>query len=61
MYLHNKNVYASKGDTKIDYKRGTVNIKEKKALLRQDAYSKRTKIYNNEGLWINTKPITIRE
>jgi hypothetical protein len=61
MYLHNKDVFAIKGNTKIDYKKGTVNIKDKKALLRYNAYTKRIKIYNKKGLWINTKPITLKE
>jgi hypothetical protein len=46
MYLHNKNEFASKSHTKIDYKKGTVNIKDKKALLRYDAFNKRIKVYN---------------
>lgn len=61
MYLHNKNIFATKGNTKIDYEKGTVNIKDKQALLRHDAYNKRIKIYNNKGLWIDTKPIILKD
>ena len=34
MYLYNKIVFAIKGDTQLDYKKGTVNIKDNPALLR---------------------------
>lgn len=56
MYFKNQDVEATKGDTHINYERGTVNIKTKQAMLHYNAYTKRQKIYNNNNLWVDTMP-----
>lgn len=57
MYFKNKDAKAIKGDTCIDFERGTRNIKTKTAILHTNAYSKRTKIFDKNNLWIDTKPL----
>jgi len=47
MYYNNLDVKAIKGDTHIDFEKGTVNIKSKQAILHYNAYTKRQKLYNN--------------
>lgn len=60
MYLNNENVKAIKSDTKTNYSEGYVNIDTKEVTLKYDAYTKRTRILDKKGRWINTKPIQIR-
>lgn len=57
MYYDKKNVEATKSDTKSNYKEGYVNIDTKTVTLNFDSYTKREKIFNKEGLWIDTKPL----
>jgi hypothetical protein len=59
MYYDHKDLFVEKGDTKLDYIKGTVNIKTKTAILRHDAYTKREKIFNSNGLWIDTKALIL--
>ncbi len=57
MYYNNIDAKAVKKDTHIDYKGGTVNIGTKHILIKHDAYLKREKIRNKEGLWVDTRPL----
>ena len=60
MYLNHEDVKALKSDTNTNYREGYVNIGTKEVTLKYDAYTKRTRIFNQKGRWINTKPIQIR-
>jgi hypothetical protein len=41
------NVEGERGNTTIDYEKGTVNIGKKKVILHHDAFTKRQKIYDD--------------
>jgi hypothetical protein len=47
MYYRTQNIKGTKLSSKINYKEGSVSISEKEINLSCNAYSKRTKIYNN--------------
>jgi hypothetical protein len=55
MYLKGKDSNAEKTYSKLDFSEGTVNIYKKSNIIRHNSYTKREKIYNNEGLWIDSK------
>lgn len=57
MYYSNKNILANKNSTITKLSLGSVIITENKVLLQHDAYTKREKIYNEKGLWVDTKPL----
>lgn len=57
MYYSNKNILANKNSTITNLSLGSVIITENKVLLQHDAYTKREKIYNEKGLWVETRPI----
>lgn len=57
MYFYKNDIETIKKHTTTNYKKGTVNIENKKVILKFDSYKKRTKIFNNQNLWINTEPI----
>lgn len=59
MYYNKKDIRALKGDTKTNYEKGYVSIGVKEITLNHDAYTKRQKIYNNDGLWVDTRPLVI--
>jgi len=50
MLFKKQSVEATKSNTKTNYKEGYVNIETKNVTLRSEAYTKRDKIYNKEGL-----------
>lgn len=60
MYLNHEYVKALKSDTITNYSEGYVNIGTKEVTLKYDAYTKRTRIFNQKGRRINTKPLQIR-
>lgn len=43
------NIEGERGDTTIDYEKGTVNIGKKKVILRHDAFTKRQKIFDENN------------
>lgn len=57
MYYESKNIYATKTTAITNLSKGSVIIEDKKILLQHDVYLKRNKVYNKEGLWIDTKPL----
>lgn len=57
MYYLNKNIYAIKTTTETDLSNGSVLIKDKNILISHDVYKKREKLFNDVGLWVNTKPL----
>jgi hypothetical protein len=57
MYLKSKDSTALKSSSNLDFIEGTVNIYTKPIIIRYNSYTKREKIYNNDGIWIDTKPI----
>lgn len=54
--LNRKNVDPSKKNTIRDYTKGSVSITNKNVILNADAYIKRSKLYDDKGLWVNTQP-----
>lgn len=42
-----------------DYEDGSVTICKEKVTINSEGYTRREKIFNNKGLWINTKPLVI--
>ena len=59
MYLKSKDATALKSHSNLDFSEGSVNIYTKSTTIRHNSYLKRDKIYNNEGLWIDTKPLIL--
>ena len=59
MYWFNKNVTATKINTITNYQKASVVIEKKDVVLNYDSYTKREKIYDHEGIWIDTKPVNI--
>ena len=57
MYYENKNVTAQKFNSIINFNKASVLIEKKDVILNFNSYTKREKIYNNEGIWIDTKPL----
>ena len=57
MYFYNKDIYSIKTDTIKNINKGFVLIREKKILLKHNAFTKRKKIYSSNGSWIDTIPI----
>ena len=57
MYWNNKNITATKFNSITNYQKASVVIEKKNVVLNYDSYTKREKTYNNEGIWIDTKPL----
>ena len=57
MYFENKNITATKFNTITNYTNASVLIEKKDVKLNHDSYTKRIKIFNKEGLWVDTKPL----
>jgi hypothetical protein len=57
MYTENKCIQTIKQNTITNYPMGSVKIENKDVILNWDVYTKRKKIYNSIGLWINTEPL----
>ncbi len=60
MYLNKQDVLAEKNYSIINYNKGSVNIDTKETILHHDAYTKREKVYNSNGKWIDTKPLVYK-
>jgi hypothetical protein len=61
MYWNQKNIKATKVNTVTNYTKSSVLIEKKDVMLNYDAYTKREKIFNNEGIWIDTKPLIFND
>ena len=59
-YFENKNILATKYNTLTNYAKASVLIEKKEVILNHDSYTKREKIYNTNGLWIDTKPLKFK-
>lgn len=59
MYLYNKNIKAIKHSSSTDIVKSTVILEEKEIILSQNSYDKREKIYDESGIWKDTKTINI--
>lgn len=57
MYLNNMNVTGIKNHTTKNYEKGSVLIEKKEVILNYDSYIKREKVYNENNIWIDTKPL----
>lgn len=59
MYWNKKKVNATKWNTVNNYEKASVLIEKKDVILNYDSYTKREKLFNEEGIWIDTKPLSI--
>lgn len=57
LYFGSTDVCGLKKSTLTDLSKGSVIIQDKKILIQHNVYNKREKIFNREGLWVNTKPL----
>jgi hypothetical protein len=57
MYYNKSNIRATKYNTITNYEKASVLIEKKDIILNQDSYTKREKIYDNKGIWIDTCPL----
>ena len=60
MYWNKSNVIATKSNTITNYTKGSILIEEKEIVLNYDSYTKREKLYNDEKIWIDTKPLVVK-
>lgn len=60
MYWNNSNVTWTKINTSTNYEKACVLIDKKSINLNYNSYIKREKIYDKKGIWINTKPLNIK-
>ena len=44
----------------FNYAKGFVLIEDKPVILKHDSYTKKVLIYNDKGLWVDTKPLNYR-
>ena len=59
MYWNNKNINVTKWNTLTNYEKASVLIEKKDVILNYNSYTKREKLFNEEALWIDTKPLSI--
>ena len=59
MYLNNKNIVATKFNTKTNYQKASVLIEKKNVTLSSASYTKRKKCYSDDNIWIDTKPLNL--
>ena len=61
MYYNKTNIKTHKTLSQTNYAQGAVNILEKEVILNHDVFKKRIKIYNSNGLWVDTQPLSINQ
>lgn len=54
--LHKTNIELIKTQSHILYDKGSVNITNSSVTFDADAYKNRLKIYNDDGVWVDTRP-----
>lgn len=54
-----ENIRATKFKSKTDYANASVLIEKKDITLNYNSYTKRTKIFNDKGIWVDTQPLNI--
>ena len=59
MLFNQSDITTSKNNTITNYEKGYVLIEKKRVVLKHDSYTKREKIYDNNNIWIDTKPLII--
>ena len=57
MYKYNTHISVTRLEAQKSYAKGSVIFKLNEILLNFDSYTKRQKIYNIFGLWIDTKAL----
>ncbi len=57
MYFNNKSIKATKFNTVTNYEKASVLIEKKRCIIKFWFLYKKRKVFNNEGIWINTKPL----
>nr|QBM09675.1 hypothetical protein [Dactylella sp.] len=60
LYLK-QNVTGIKSDSKKDWSAGYVTIGTKEIDINWDSYTKRTKVYDELGNWVDTKPLVLKD
>ena len=59
---YNKDIKATRFESNVNYAEGFTEIKKSTPIeLSHDMYKKRSKIYDDKGLWINTSPVDLSE
>lgn len=61
MYYSKIKVKERRIESKTEYDKGSVTIFSKNIIINSDSYLKRTKLYNSDGIWIDTKPLNFKE
>lgn len=59
MLYENKNITATKINNKTDLANASVSIEKKDITLNYNSYTKIIKIFNDKGIWVDTKPLDI--
>jgi DNA polymerase type B, organellar and viral len=57
LYYQAESIRTIKRQTVRDYTKGSVSIDTVDVYVSSESFTKREKIYNSEGLWIDTKPL----
>ena len=60
MYFNNKNINTEKTSTITNYEKGSVVIQNQNIELNYNSYTKREKLFNTNNLWIDTKPLNLK-
>lgn len=60
MYYNNLSIQAEKYSSKTNYSKGSVVIEKSLVNINFDSYTKREKIFDANGLWIDTKPLNFK-
>lgn len=56
---NNKDVKTTRNNSKKSYTHAWVDLSKIDILLNHNSYSKRQKIYNNKGIWVDTRPLNM--
>lgn len=57
LYYQAESIRTIKRQTVRDYTKGSVSIDTVDVYVSSESFTKREKIYNSEGLWVDTKPL----
>ncbi len=57
IYWKNRNVLAYKKSSNINYEKGSVNFINKNVIINYNSYTKRRKLFDNNGIWTQTEPL----
>jgi hypothetical protein len=60
MYWNKSNIITTKSNSLTNYIKKPILLEEKEVGLNYDSYTNRTKIYNDEKFWVDTKPLVVK-